>query len=106
MKIVLIENVETEEVCLNIDSEIILSNIDFQQRQNSNVSMRIMIISLIVRDIDTNQHQINKYIINNMYFVDEKNDKFVKIMIRREIHLMNDFKINMLINNDVIDFEK
>ena len=41
-----------------------------------------------------------------MYFINVKNDKFVKIIIRREIHLINNFKINMFINNNVIDFEK
>ena len=41
-----------------------------------------------------------------MYFIDEKNDKSTKIMIRRKVYLINNFKINMLINNDVIDSKR
>ena len=37
-----------------------------------------------------------------MYFVDVKNDNSVKVLIRREIHLVNNLKINMFIDNDVI----
>ena len=59
-----------------------------------------------VREIITDQHQTFEYVIVSMYFFDQKNDKIVKIMIRREIHLMNNLKINMLIDNDVTDFEK
>ena len=65
-----------------------------------------MITSLTIRKIIIDQHQTFEYVIASMYFLDQKNDKIVKIMIRREIHLMNNLKINMLIDNDVIDFEK
>ena len=41
-----------------------------------------------------------------MYFIDVKNDKFVKTIIRREIHLIDNFKVNMFINNNVTNFEK
>ena len=34
-----------------------------------------------------------------------KNDKSVVSMLRREIHLIDNFKINMLIDNDVLDSE-
>ena len=32
-----------------------------------------------------------------------KNDKSIVSMLRREIHLINNFKTNMLIDNDVLD---
>ena len=48
-----------------------------------------------------------------MYFIDVKNDKIVKILIRREMHLIDNFKINIFIDNDftipeliVIDYFK
>ena len=37
-----------------------------------------------------------------MYVIDFKNDKSVKIFIKRKIHLIKNLKINMLINNDII----
>ena len=64
-----------------------------------------MITFLTIRDFDTNQHEISDYVICFMYFEKNKNDIFFKIMIRREVHLILYFKINMLINNDVICFE-
>ena len=42
----------------------------------------------------------------NIYLSKSKNDKNVISFIQREIYLMNDFKINMLIDNDIIDFEQ
>ena len=36
---------------------------------------------------------------------EKKNDKSITLILRREIHLINNFKTNMLINNDVIEFE-
>ena len=33
----------------------------------------------------------------------KKNDKSITSIFRREIHLMNNFKTNMLINNDIIE---
>ena len=56
--------------------------------------------------MSTNQHQIVDYVIVFMYFIDEKNDKSTKIMIRRKIYLINNFKINIFINNDVIDSKR
>ena len=61
-----------------------------------------MITFLTIRDFDTNQHEISDYAICFMYFEKNKNDISFKVMIRREIHLISHFKINMLINNNVI----
>ena len=36
---------------------------------------------------------------------DVKNDKKTIFVFRREIHLIDNLKINMLIDNDIIDFE-
>ena len=55
-----------------------------------------------MRDLNTSQHQNSNYVIVSMYFVDVKNDNSVKTLIRREIHLVNNLKINMFIDNDVI----
>ena len=39
-------------------------------------------------------------------YIWKKNDKSITLIFRREIHLINNFKINMLINNDVIESKK
>ena len=61
-----------------------------------------MITFFTMRDLNISQHQNLNYVIVLMYFVDVKNDNSIKIFICREIHLINNFKINMFIDNDVI----
>ena len=97
----LIENEKKSDVCFDIDVSVTLINATFFHRQNSEVSIRQMITSLTVRDLDTSQHQSSNYAIVSMYFVDVKNDSSVKTLIRREVHLVDNLKVNMLIDNDV-----
>ena len=106
VEIAFFANVKSEFVCMNTDSEITLADRKFFYRQNSNVSIRIMITSFIVRNINFDQHQIVDYVIMSMYFLNQKNNKIVKNIIRREIHLINNLKTNMLIENNVIDSKK
>ena len=104
--VALFEKVESKFVCIDTESEVIIANRRFFFRQNFDLFIRIMITSFTIRKIVIDQHQTSEYVIASMYFLDQKNDKIVKIIIRREIHLINNLKINMLIDNDVIDSEK
>lgn len=36
----------------------------------------------------------------------KKNERQVRIIIIKEIHLMNNFKANLFIENDILNFEK
>ena len=101
----LIENDEVIDVCFDTNVEIILIDEIFFRRQSFDVLIRKMITFLTIRDFDTNQHEISDYAICFMYFEENKDDISFKAMIRREIHLISHFKINMLIDNDVICFE-
>ena len=92
--------------CLNIDADITLSNEVFFQKQFRNVSVRIMTISITVRDLEVNKYQIDKYAVVLMYFEDKnKSDDVVKTIIIREVHLIKDLKANLLIENDILKFE-
>jgi hypothetical protein len=65
-----------------------------------------MITSLNVRETSINKHETSEYIIVTIYFTDKIfEEKLVRRIIRREIHLINNLKINMLIKNDILDFE-
>ena len=55
-----------------------------------------------MRDLITSQHQNSNYAIVSMYFVDVKNDNSIKVLIRREVHSIDNLKVNMFIDNDVI----
>jgi hypothetical protein len=96
------------QVCLDTDCNVILTNRNFIKINESHYIIRRMTISLNVRELKTNKHEILKYIIAIIYFSESfaKDEKFIREMIRREIHLMNNLKINMFIENDILDSEK
>ena len=98
--------VESTNVCLDIDVDVSLINRTFFKTQTSNTFVRTMIFSLQIRDLSTNRHQIWKYVVCDIYLSKSKNDKNVISLIQREVHLVNNFKINMLIDNDIIESEQ
>ena len=63
-----------------------------------------MIIFLKIRDLNIHRHKSAKYVICDIH-LKKKNDKSITSIFRREIYLINNFKTNMLINNNVIKFE-
>ena len=66
-----------------------------------------MITSISVKELDTIKHSTNKYAILSMCFLKiNSDDILIKTIIIREIHLVNDLKTNLLINNDIFDSEK
>ena len=92
--------------CIDIEAEITLTNEIFFEKQLKNVAIRTMTTLITIRDFEINKHQIDKYAIVFMYF-EEKNkiDDTVKTVIIREIHLIKNLKINLLIENDILEFE-
>ena len=82
-----------------------LSNRDFYKKQNLNDTIRIIITFLKIRDLSTHRHESAKYVICDIHLKEKKNDKSITSVFRREVHLINNLKANMLINNDVIEFE-
>ena len=66
-----------------------------------------MIIEITVCGIDANKHQTKKYTICSIYFrgINNKKQK-VRACFRREIHLVKGFKINVLIETDIVISEK
>ena len=98
--------VESADVCLDIDVDVSLMNRTFFKIQTSNTLVRTMISSLQIRDLSTNRHQTWKYAVCDIYLSKSKNDKNVISLIQREVHLVNNLKVNMLIDNDIIDSEQ
>ena len=93
-------------ICADTEAEITLVNAEFFSTIK-NVFIRIMIIFITVRELDTDKHFTDKYVIVFMYFLEkDKDDTTVKAKIIREIHLINDLKTNMLLENDVLDSKK
>ena len=104
--IILFSTIDVEFVYLDIDVEITLCDRQFFKKQASNVSIKIMITFILIRELDVDKHMTVEYAILSMYFFDQKNDVTIKTKITREIHLIDNLKTNMLLNNDVIESEK
>ena len=81
MKILFIENDEKKNVALNIDANIFLKNKNFVKRQNVDLLIRKIIFFIIVRGLNTTQHENINYIIAFMYFFNIKNNVFTKTFI-------------------------
>ena len=63
-----------------------------------------MITSITIRDLKAEKHQINKYAIVSLYFEDKDAfDIVVKAIVTRKIHLVKNFKVNLLIRNDIFE---
>ena len=93
-------------VCIDIDCEAILDDKKFIQIKCSKIEIHSMTTSLRMREIETTIHETNEYIKILIYMSDVKDDKQVLACIEREIHLINDLKANLLIENDFLKFEE
>ena len=103
VNIILSENVTSRKECLNIEIKFILIDRAFFKKQTSDIFIWIMIVFLIVRGLDINKHQINEYALIFIYIKSkDENGKTTRTCFRKEVHIVNDLKINMLIDNDVM----
>ena len=100
----LFEQTILDKNCLNIDANLTLIDKLFLKSQSSSVQIRIMTTSLSIREIETTQHKTSEYAIVLIYFNEEDDsEKKVRADFRREVHIVNNLKINILIETDVID---
>ena len=95
-----------KNVYFDFEIDVFLIDREFYKSQVSNTFVRIMIISLKIRDFETKMHETSKYVITNIHLLDTKNDKKITSIIRREIHLIDDLKINMFFENDIMKSER
>ena len=106
VEIFLLTKIKSTNVCIDIDIDVTFENRSFYKQQTFDDEIRIMITSLKIRELNTQQHENFEYAICDIHIKNMKNDKSITFVLRREIHLIDNFKINMLIDNDVIDVEK
>ena len=59
-----------------------------------------------IRDIKTNQHVFFDYVIIDMWILKQEFNDSIMIKIIREIHFVNDLRVNMLININIQIVEK
>lgn len=64
-------------------------------------------MSLIsIREIDINHYSTNEYILLKIYFLNKRNNNHIRFKIIKEIHLINNLKIKMFLEIDIIEFKK
>ena len=51
-------------------------------------------------------HNINKYILISIYIFIIKNNIKILYRIYKKIHFINNFKVHILLNNNIINFKK
>ena len=96
---------QPETGCLDTGAGVTLSDRDFYKRQNPNGTIRTMATPLKVRGLGTHRHESSEYAICDIHLKGEKDGKPVTSVLRREVHLVDNLKANMLIGNDVIGSE-
>ena len=62
-----------------------------------------MTTSLIVRDFNINKHQTNEYALIFIYIKSKnESDKTTRACFRKKNYIVNDLKINIFINNNIM----
>lgn len=63
-----------------------------------------MTFSLRVREVNFIKHEIEEYIIVSMYLsrINEQSNKVLTLIIKK-LHLVDDFKVKMFIENDILE---
>ena len=94
-------------VCLNIECDITLIDRQFLLTQLFNIIVYIKFKTIFVIDIDENKHEITQYVTLFIFVSNiDKNDKIVIKKITREAHIIDDLKIKMLIDINIMRLKK
>ena len=90
------------DVCLDIDCLMTIANRKIVQQYFSDSTIKQLSSFISMRDIDNIMHHIFDYVVLTLYLDDQLADKIAIIdKFQIEVHLIDDLKINILIDNDV-----
>ena len=59
-----------------------------------------------VKDLKSTMHNIDKYVLISIYIFIVKDDIKILYHIYKKIHFINNLKVYMLLNNDIINLKK
>ncbi len=86
-----------------------LSDREFIESITSNFATKIrkLTSSILIRDIENKIHNSDEYILMNDFIKETLwNDTSAIAFFQREVHLMNDFKMKMLIDVDILSSKR
>ena len=90
------------DVCLDIDCSMTITDKKIMQQYFSNSIIKQLSSSISMRNIDNIMHHIFDYVVLTLYLDDQLADKIAIIdKFQIEVHLIDDLKINIFIDNDV-----
>ena len=97
-----LQNSIKSNIC--VDTECDMSLIDRQFLKNilSNKEIYIMSIAIAIRDIDDRSHILSKYIDLNIWILESNKNDSIMTYIRRKVHIVNDLRVNLLLDTDAI----
>ena len=96
--------------CLNIDCFLTIENRVYVKRAFFSTSIRQLIASLSIRNIDNNIHSFSEYVVVDLFMNDHVINAEKRILTTNrfsiEIHIVDELKINLLVDNDVFNVQK
>jgi ribosomal protein L44E len=104
VKKVLESNDETHDLCAN--SETFMSLVDRKFIERFKDEIKITSFKIQMREIYFKTHDTSKYCFFDLYFRERFKEKFRIAHIQKKFHLMNNLNVNMLIDIDIMKFEK
>lgn len=92
--------------CMNTGCSPTIVDRVWLERQLSNAKIHKMALPLKVRGIGTSKHETDEYVTEPLYFpaTNTAGDNIIAC-VRRELHIVEDLRINILIDNDIIESE-
>jgi hypothetical protein len=90
--------------CWDTSCNILLINRSWLKRILLGNEIRIIITTLIIKNIENNSYNISKYIILNLRVpsYNQESTEPTEIILRHEFYIINKFPANILISMDII----
>lgn len=93
-------------VCVNLKRPININNREFLHKLLSHISIQKITFLISIREIDEKIIKINDYMIIKLTFHDKLKNVFVKRIVTIEIYIIDNFVVNLLLDNDVLYLKK
>ena len=71
-------------------------------RQNPNIIILRLLKPLFIRGVGVSKFNINKYIIQNIYFTKHIDNKPVKFYVKKKLYIIKELNTKVLISLDII----
>ena len=95
IEVSLLTKIKSTNVCIDINVDVTFENRNFYKQQILDDEIRIIITSLKIRELNTQQHESFEYAICDIHIKNMKNDKSITFVFRRKMHLIDNCENEM-----------